>query len=60
LSPENFSFLDAYIEFCAGAAKIEDDLLITFGFSDNAAFVLRVPNTVVEDMIKEALEHGNS
>jgi hypothetical protein len=60
LSPENFSFLDAYIEFCAGAAKIEDDLLITFGFSDNAAFVLRVPNTVVEDMIKEALQHGNN
>jgi len=60
LSPENFSFLDAHIEFCAGAAKLGDDLLVTFGFSDNAAFVLKVPNTVVESMIREALAYGNN
>jgi hypothetical protein len=50
-----FSFLDARIEFCVGAAKLGDDLLLSFGFQDNAAFVLRVPKPVVEDLILEAL-----
>jgi hypothetical protein len=51
-----FSFLDGNIEFCAGAAVFEGDLLISFGFQDNAAFILRTPRAVVEDMIIEALE----
>ena len=59
LSKEPFSFLDARIEFCAGAAVHNGDLLISFGFQDNAAFVLRTPRLVVEDMILEALSYGN-
>ena len=59
LSPQPFSFLDARIEFCAGAAVHNGDLLISFGFQDNAAFVLRTPKGVVEDMILEALSYGN-
>jgi hypothetical protein len=57
LSPTAFSFLDARIEFCAGAAVYKDDLLISFGFQDNAAFILRTPKAVVEDMIMEALTY---
>lgn len=52
-----FSFLDARIEFCAGAAVYGDDLLITFGFQDNAAFILRTPKVIVEDLILEALSY---
>lgn len=52
-----FSFLDARIEFCVGAAVFEGDLLISFGFQDNAAFVLRTPKAVVEDLIVEALSY---
>ena len=55
ISPESFSFLDGRIEFCVGAAEYEGDLLVSFGFQDNAAFVLRVPRAIVEDMIAEAL-----
>ena len=55
MSPESFSFLDGRIEFCVGAAEYEGDLLVSFGFQDNAAFVLRVPRSIVEDMIAEAL-----
>ena len=55
ISPQSWSFLDGQIEFCAGAAKYEDNLLITFGFQDNAAFILDVPNALVEEMIQEAL-----
>jgi hypothetical protein len=52
-----FSFLDARIEFCVGAAILEEDLLLSFGFQDNAAFVLRVPKIVVEDLILEGLNY---
>ena len=52
---EPFSFLDGQIEFCVGAAIFQGDLLISFGFQDNAAFVLRTPKAIVEDMIVEAL-----
>lgn len=57
LSPKPFSFLDAKVEFVAGAAKYGEDLLISFGFQDNAAFILRTPKVVVEDLIMEALTY---
>ena len=52
-----FSFIDARVEFCVGAAKQGEDLLVSFGFQDNAAFVLRVPKLVVEDLIAEGLNY---
>ena len=55
ISPEPFSFLDGRIEFCVGAAVLDGDLLLSFGMQDNAAFVLRTPGALVEDMIAEAL-----
>lgn len=53
-----FSFLDGLIEFAVGAAVYKGDLLISFGFQDNAAFVLRTPGNVIEDLIIEALAYG--
>ena len=55
LSPASWSFLDGQIEFCAGAAINNSNLLISFGFQDNAAFILEVPKEVVETMIAEAI-----
>ena len=52
-----FSFLDARVEFCVGAAILDEDLLISWGFQDNAAFVLRTPKAVVEELILEALRY---
>jgi hypothetical protein len=52
-----FSFLDARVEFCVGAAILDGDLLISWGFQDNAAFILRTPKAVVEDLIMEALAY---
>lgn len=57
LSPEPITFLEGRVEFVAGAAKYRDDLLISFGFQDNAAFVLRTPKVVVEDLILEAMTY---
>jgi hypothetical protein len=55
LSPEPFKFLDGRIEFCVGAAQYGDDLLVSFGFQDNAAFVLQVPGNLVDEMVAECL-----
>jgi predicted GH43/DUF377 family glycosyl hydrolase len=60
ISPSPFSFLDAKIEFVAGAAKFKNDLLISFGFQDNAAFILKTPKKIVDEMIKEALSYGTN
>ena len=54
-SPENWSFLDGQIEFCAGIAEHNGDLLIGFGFQDNAAFMLQVPQNLVNEMVAECL-----
>ena len=56
---KEFSFLDARVEFCVGAAVHNGNLLVSFGFQDNAAFVLQVPGAVVEDLIVEALAYEN-
>lgn len=50
VSPE-FSFLNTKIEFACGMAKLKNDYLITFGFQDNAAYILRVNEKIIEDFI---------
>lgn len=51
-----FSFLDFPIEFCVGAAVFGENLLVSFSISDNAAFILSLTKSVVEDLILEALD----
>lgn len=46
-----FSFLDGEIEFCCGLAEWEGDLLVTFGFQDNCAFILRVPEQAIPKVL---------
>jgi hypothetical protein len=49
-----FSFMNADIEFCCGAAWYDDHLLVTFGFQDNCAFILKIPRTFVDEFIQQA------
>jgi hypothetical protein len=46
-----FSFMDARIEFSCGMCLYNGDLLITFGFQDNAAFLLQIPEKEIDDAI---------
>jgi len=55
ISPEPFKFLDGRIEFCVGAAEHNGDLLISWGFQDNAAFILQVPGELVNEMVAKCL-----
>lgn len=49
-SPE-FSFMSADIEFACGLAEYEGELIMTFGFQDNAAYVLRCSKQTVKDFM---------
>ena len=55
VSPEEFSFLDGQIEFVCGAAILGEDLIVGFGFQDNAAFVLQIPGNLIDTMVEEAI-----
>lgn len=44
-----FSFMGAKIEFACGLAQKGNDVLITFGFQDNAAYVVKCSKEVVKE-----------
>jgi len=50
-----FSFMDARIEFCCGLVQQGDNLLLSFGYQDNASYILEVPLPVVAEMLGVAL-----
>jgi hypothetical protein len=50
VTPE-FYFMDAKVEFCIGLAEHGDDYLISFGFQDNAAYLLKAPKIAIENFI---------
>ena len=50
---KEFFFLDAQVEFAIGMCQSNDDVIITFGFQDNAAYVLRCPISTVMNFIGE-------
>ena len=56
---QDFSFMDAHVEFCTGMCYYKGDLLMTFGFQDNAAYLLRVSPKVVEDFIYGKYDEKN-
>ncbi len=49
---DKFKFMDGQVEFCCGADAIDNDLLVTIGFEDNAAFLLRVPESTIDWMLE--------
>jgi hypothetical protein len=49
---ETFKFMGAKIEFCCGMAEFQDKLLITFGFQDNAAYILGMPKNLLGHFLK--------
>jgi hypothetical protein len=46
-----FTFMNADIEFCCGLAEYQGNFLISFGFQDNCAFILKVPTAVIEQFL---------
>jgi hypothetical protein len=48
---EPFDFMDAKIEFCCGAAFYGDSLLVTFGYQDNCSFILKMPTSMLAELL---------
>ena len=46
-----FNFMTAKIEFACGLVNINNNIIVTFGFQDNAAFALTIPDKVFEEII---------
>jgi hypothetical protein len=40
---DEFDFITGYIEFCCGLAVKDDNILVSFGYEDNAAYLLNIP-----------------
>jgi hypothetical protein len=47
-----FSFMGGEVEFCCGLAEYKGDLLITFGFQDNAAYILKIQKEKFINILK--------
>lgn len=52
---KDFHFMDAQVEFCIGLTEYGDDYLITFGFQDNAAYILKASQNFVQNYIDSNL-----
>jgi hypothetical protein len=48
---DDFSFLGGDIEFCAGMAFKDEHFYITFGFQDNSACLLKVPENLIKGLL---------
>ena len=49
---DEFDFMTGTIEFCTGMCVYNNDILISFGYEDNAAYLLKVPMDYFYDLIK--------
>ena len=48
---EDFSFLKARVEFAVGMAYHKENILITFGFQDNSAYLIRMPINLLDELL---------
>ena len=46
-----FNFMGGLVEFSTGMTHYEDSILITFGFQDNAAYILKTNKEFIEEFI---------
>ena len=50
-----FSFMTGEIEFACGMTFYKGDLLITFGFQDNASYLLKIPHDIIDTILYDKL-----
>lgn len=48
---DDFSIMGGQVEFCVGLAQQGSDFLMTFGFQDNAAYLIKFPEKIFEDIV---------
>jgi len=50
---KDFSILGGHVEFCVGLAFKDDHFLMSFGFQDNAAYLLKFTESVIEEYLND-------
>jgi hypothetical protein len=50
-STRDFTMMGGTIEFVSGIAYHKNDVLISYGYEDNASYILRIPRDVFDDFI---------
>lgn len=48
---DDFTFMGGSIEFAVGMCKFDNDILISFGFLDNASYVLRTNKELIKSLL---------
>ena len=43
--------MGADVEFCIGMQILNDDFIFTFGYQDNAAYILKCPKNTIVDFL---------
>jgi hypothetical protein len=49
---EPFTFMDGKIEFCVGLTKHKNSFVVTFGFLDNAAYLIEIPKHRMDKILE--------
>lgn len=49
----NFSIMGGHVEFSIGMCEYDNDILITFGYQDNGAYILKTNKQTIVDFINE-------
>jgi hypothetical protein len=50
---KKFFIMGGHVEFCVGLAIHNNDMLMTFGFQDNAAYLLKFDESVLEEFLND-------
>jgi hypothetical protein len=53
---ESFNFMSTKIEFCIGLEIIENNVLISFGYQDNACYVLKLKKNTLNNILWNKLK----
>lgn len=49
---DDLSFMGGHIEFSCGMCYKDSEFIISFGFQDNAAYIVKIPENVIESILK--------
>jgi hypothetical protein len=50
---KEFSLMSGHVEFCIGLSQKGEDFLMTFGFQDNAAYLLKFSERLIEEFLND-------
>ncbi len=54
---ENFNFMTAKTEFCIGLEEVNDNIIIVFGFQDNACYAVKLAKKCLNEIIWKRLKN---